>query len=253
MTMGIFGPATRAAVGLQDLRGLRVDGVWAARRGIPWSRPVSGRRPFPLPAAHAAGDDVADLQRRLGTLGFDTGRVDGIFGPETSGPWRNSSSTPGSPSTASGGASPLQAAAAREPPLGAELVTAVRARAGYATRPPTLRPADRCRRVGGLGRVDGARRALFVGGIQVTSCTTPMNRSRPGPTSWVPMSTSALGWIPDPGCRTSFWAGHHDESPGGRRLAEWSTTRPRGPGIDTAGSRDAGAHLSGDPDARHLG
>ena len=30
------------------------------------------------------GDDVADLQQRLSTLGFDTGRVDGIFGDRTS-------------------------------------------------------------------------------------------------------------------------------------------------------------------------
>lgn len=29
------------------------------------------------------GDDVSDLQLRLGKLGFDAGRVDGIFGPET--------------------------------------------------------------------------------------------------------------------------------------------------------------------------
>jgi N-acetylmuramoyl-L-alanine amidase len=29
------------------------------------------------------GDDVADLQRRLGALGFDAGRVDGIFGGQT--------------------------------------------------------------------------------------------------------------------------------------------------------------------------
>ncbi len=29
------------------------------------------------------GDDVAELQRRLGALGFDAGRVDGIFGPGT--------------------------------------------------------------------------------------------------------------------------------------------------------------------------
>lgn len=29
------------------------------------------------------GDDVADLQLRLGALGFDAGRVDGIFGPDT--------------------------------------------------------------------------------------------------------------------------------------------------------------------------
>jgi N-acetylmuramoyl-L-alanine amidase len=30
------------------------------------------------------GDDVALLQRRLGQLGFDPGRVDGIYGPDTS-------------------------------------------------------------------------------------------------------------------------------------------------------------------------
>lgn len=29
------------------------------------------------------GNDVADLQLRLGAMGFDAGRVDGIFGPET--------------------------------------------------------------------------------------------------------------------------------------------------------------------------
>ena len=29
------------------------------------------------------GDDVALLQRQLGTIGFDAGRVDGIFGPDT--------------------------------------------------------------------------------------------------------------------------------------------------------------------------
>ena len=29
------------------------------------------------------GDDVAELQRRLNSLGFDTGKVDGIFGPDT--------------------------------------------------------------------------------------------------------------------------------------------------------------------------
>ena len=29
------------------------------------------------------GEDVSDLQRRLGVLGFDAGRVDGILGPDT--------------------------------------------------------------------------------------------------------------------------------------------------------------------------
>lgn len=33
--------------------------------------------------SHLAGDDVAQLQQRLTAMGFDSGRVDGIFGPRT--------------------------------------------------------------------------------------------------------------------------------------------------------------------------
>src|SRR5258708_10658492 len=29
------------------------------------------------------GDDVADLQRRVGAMGFDAGKIDGIYGPDT--------------------------------------------------------------------------------------------------------------------------------------------------------------------------
>ena len=29
------------------------------------------------------GDDIADLQRRLGAMGFDAGKIDGIYGPDT--------------------------------------------------------------------------------------------------------------------------------------------------------------------------
>ena len=42
-----------------------------------------GDRHLYLRAPHLRGDDVAELQRRLGQLGFDPGRVDGIFGVET--------------------------------------------------------------------------------------------------------------------------------------------------------------------------
>ena len=41
----------------------------------------SGDRLIYLKSPMTRGDDVADLQRALGTLGFDAGRVDGIFGP----------------------------------------------------------------------------------------------------------------------------------------------------------------------------
>ncbi|MFV0318387.1 MAG: peptidoglycan-binding protein [Microthrixaceae bacterium] len=44
-----------------------------------------GDRLLCLRAPMLRGEDVADLQLRLGTLGFDSGRVDGIFGPSTQG------------------------------------------------------------------------------------------------------------------------------------------------------------------------
>ena len=81
-----FGAGTEAAVrAFQEKRGLRADGIcgeetWASlveaghRLG---DRLLSHRDPL------LRGDDVAELQRLLGSLGFDAGRVDGFFGPET--------------------------------------------------------------------------------------------------------------------------------------------------------------------------
>jgi N-acetylmuramoyl-L-alanine amidase len=43
-----------------------------------------GDRHLYLHAPMLRGDDVADLQLRLGSLGFDAGRIDGIFGPDSS-------------------------------------------------------------------------------------------------------------------------------------------------------------------------
>jgi N-acetylmuramoyl-L-alanine amidase len=42
-----------------------------------------GDRLLYLQAPMLRGDDVSELQLRLGSLGFDAGRVDGIFGPKT--------------------------------------------------------------------------------------------------------------------------------------------------------------------------
>jgi N-acetylmuramoyl-L-alanine amidase len=83
---GRFGPLTRAAVeGFQARRGLRVTGVCD---GATWAALVEagyqlGDRLLYLKAPMMRGDDVAELQRRLGALGFDAGRVDGILGPAT--------------------------------------------------------------------------------------------------------------------------------------------------------------------------
>ena len=83
---GRYGSATASAVRrFQRDRGLRVDGVCGRHT---WSSVVEAgfrlgdrllyRR---VPMLH--GDDVAELQSRLSALGFDPGRVDGIFGDQT--------------------------------------------------------------------------------------------------------------------------------------------------------------------------
>ncbi|HVL32192.1 MAG TPA: peptidoglycan-binding protein, partial [Actinomycetota bacterium] len=83
---GVFGPATDQAVrAFQQKRGLLVDGLvgvdtWRELVEASWRL---GDRVLYLRAPHVRGDDVRDLQDRLATLGFDVGRVDGIFGPRT--------------------------------------------------------------------------------------------------------------------------------------------------------------------------
>jgi N-acetylmuramoyl-L-alanine amidase len=75
---------TEAAVrAFQGGRGLRPDGccddqTWSVLVEASWSL---GDRLLYHRSPNLRGDDVAELQRRLGRLGFDAGRVDGIFGP----------------------------------------------------------------------------------------------------------------------------------------------------------------------------
>lgn len=70
----------------QQQRGLLVDGVVgpATYRRLDEARWRLGDRILThLPGDLMAGDDVYSLQRRMLELGFDTGRVDGYFGPRT--------------------------------------------------------------------------------------------------------------------------------------------------------------------------
>jgi N-acetylmuramoyl-L-alanine amidase len=70
----------------QQERGLIADGVvgpstWRRLEGARWAL---GDRVLRYGARHMQhGDDVTALQRRLHDLGFDPGRIDGIFGPDT--------------------------------------------------------------------------------------------------------------------------------------------------------------------------
>src|SRR4051794_23321601 len=82
-----FDDATdRAIRSFQQQRGISVDGVvgpltYRALEEARWR--LGDRILFFVPARLIAGDDVAALQQRLLDMGFDCGRVDGLFGVET--------------------------------------------------------------------------------------------------------------------------------------------------------------------------
>ena len=110
------------------------------------------------------GDDVAELQQRLSALGFDTGRVDGIFGDLTSAALGEFQRNAGLPVDGIAGAATvaeLLRFGSRHD--GSELVSAVRDRERLRQAPRTLAG----RRVslgeeGGLGATVGAVRRLLV-------------------------------------------------------------------------------------------
>jgi N-acetylmuramoyl-L-alanine amidase len=80
---GVYCAGTRRAIADFQLdRGLVVTGICdegthAALIEAWWSL---GDRPLMLRSPNLRGDDVAELQRILSRLGFDVGRIDGIFG-----------------------------------------------------------------------------------------------------------------------------------------------------------------------------
>lgn len=84
---GVFdGTVDRAIRHFQQERGLTIDGVVGPQtwRQLEEARWQLGDRALSFTPGHLMrGDDVSALQRRLTTLGFNVGRVDGIFGPLT--------------------------------------------------------------------------------------------------------------------------------------------------------------------------
>ena len=85
--VGFFCESTESALReFQRVRGLRTSGscdedTWRAIVEASWKL---GDRLLMLVAPNLRGDDVSELQASLGKLGFDSGRVDGILGPQTS-------------------------------------------------------------------------------------------------------------------------------------------------------------------------
>ncbi|MGB3673830.1 MAG: N-acetylmuramoyl-L-alanine amidase [Candidatus Nanopelagicales bacterium] len=82
-----FSPELDVAVRqFQQDRGIMIDGIVgpATFRQLEEARWNLGDRIVSYSFGHmTAGDDIANLQRQLNTLGFDAGRVDGVFGPDT--------------------------------------------------------------------------------------------------------------------------------------------------------------------------
>jgi N-acetylmuramoyl-L-alanine amidase len=189
------------------------------------------------------GDDVADLQQRLCTLGFDTGRVDGIFGDDTTRALGEFQRNAGLPIDGIVGGATLREllrleSRHHEP----ELVSAVRARAALRDAPPSLIGRHvAVGESGGLGSVTGAlRRRLVLGGTRVTELHHPDDSTQAREANELGVDVF-VGLRLNPAtssCQTAFWAGRHDESPGGRRLAEMV----QGAVPEALGLADAGVH-----------
>ena len=83
---GSFGLDTESHLRcFQAEKGLRQHGLLdpTTLAGLIEAGYTLGDRNLYLQSPMMRGDDVADLQLRLGSLGFDAGRVDGIFGPDS--------------------------------------------------------------------------------------------------------------------------------------------------------------------------
>jgi N-acetylmuramoyl-L-alanine amidase len=243
---GLFGPATRAAVeAFQRLRGLRVDGVCGQQT---WNTLVEagfllGNRFLYRRTPMLRGDDVADLQQRLCTLGFDTGRVDGIFGDDTADALAEFQRNAGLPVDGIvGGATLQELLRLQSPHHESKLVSSVRARAALRDAPATLRGRHiAVGESGGLGSVTGAlRRRLVFGGTRVTELHHPDDSTQAREANGLGVDVF-IGLRLNPStssCQTAYWSGRHDESPGGRRLAE----SVQGAVPAAIGVSDAGVH-----------
>ena len=210
----------------QRQRGLRIDGIVGRQT---WATLVEagltlGDRPLYRTHPMLRGDDVADLQSRLCSLGFDTGRVDGIFGDNTATAvavfQRNVQL-------------PIDGIAGR---LTVDEIVRVTARHQTFSPVTPLREAERRRlepttlrgrhigvgESGGLGSVAGAlTRRLGAAGARVTLLSHPDESTQAHEANAAQVDAYVgLRLTPaTPGCKVSFWSGYATESARGRELA----------------------------------
>lgn len=226
--VGSYQAGTRAAVeAFQHRRGLRVDGICGHQT---WSALVEagfqlGDRFLYRRTPMLRGDDVAELQQRLSALGFDTGRVDGIFGDTTSAALGDFQRNVGLPVDGiAGGSTVGELLRLGRGHHHTELVTSVRDRERLRQSPRTL--AGRRVAVGEEGGLDaavaGLRRLLVSEGAVVSTHHHPDGSVQAAEAN-AGGAEVYIGLRLDAGrhhCSTAYYAVERYSSPGGRRLAE---------------------------------
>ena len=227
--MGNFGSSTRAAVeSFQRVRGLRIDGVVGPST---WSTLVEaglslGDRLIYRSHPMLRGDDVAELQSRLCSLGFDTGRVDGIFGDATAQALAEFQRNVQLPVDGIAGArtiDELVRVSARHQTLA--LVTTVREAELRRLEPPTLRGRHL-----GLGEIDGLgtiitaalARRLSAAGARVTLLSHLEESAQAAEANAAGVHVYVGIKLTDAiqGCNIAYYSGYSYESAAGRDLAE---------------------------------
>ncbi|MCL4446324.1 MAG: peptidoglycan-binding protein [Actinobacteria bacterium] len=224
---GVFGQATRASLeAFQHRRGLRVDGVCGRQT---WTTLVEagfslGDRLLYRRSPMMRGDDVADLQQRLCGLGFDAGRVDGIFGDRTASALAEFQRNSGLPSDAIAGPSTfrelLRVQARNYQP---ELVSGLWDREALRNAPRDLTGRHvAIGESGGLGATASAlSRRLSRAGAHISQLNHPDDSVQAQEANRDKVDVY-LGLRLDPGrwgCSTAYYAGYHYESIGGSKLA----------------------------------
>lgn len=223
---GRYGPSTETAVSrFQADRGLHVDGVCGPQT---WSALVEagyrlGDRLLYQRAPMMRGDDIGELQLRLGSLGFDTGRVDAIFGPATTRAVADFQRNAGL--TTDGICGPDSLAALRRLVEGPPTSSVAGVREREAMRGAPRRLHDRRVVVGETGGLDALAaalgRALGDLGATVAVVHHPDGSAHAADANGFDAAAYlGLALVDEEGCRAAHYATTGFESTGGRHLAE---------------------------------
>jgi N-acetylmuramoyl-L-alanine amidase len=223
---GAFGPLTDDAVrSFQVQRGLPASGECDVST---WTAVVEagyrlGDRLIYLKSPMTRGDDVAELQRSLGTLGFDAGRVDGIFGPDTDRALRDFQRNAGLTTDGVGGPRVVGSLDQLGRPTSRHTnVAGVRERERLRSQPPRLTG----RRIvigegGGLDvLVTAIDRLLQDSGAQVAVLHHPQPSVQAVEANDFQADVYiGLALVDQPSCEAAFYSTTGFESAGGRQLA----------------------------------